>query len=160
MTINTIISVADYYGTKGARELAHRVKNNDVAAIATMARSMTAVAIEHLPANSVLIPMPSHTGHATNTLLLAEQISQITGFPVLGIVKGKERQPWYEMKLKGSTAKTITNDFFGFHLFGDTGALTPVIVDIVFDSGKTASAIAHLFTKQAIFLIYARVHNK
>jgi predicted amidophosphoribosyltransferase len=157
MITNTIISVADYYGTTGARELVHRVKNNDVEAIAIVARAMAEVAIECLHAGSVLIPVPSHTGHATNTLLLAELISQLTGCPVLDIVKGRKRIPWYTLKHKGLTTKNITGDFFGFRLIDDTKTNIPIIPDAVFDTGSTANAIAKLFSKPFIIFAYARV---
>ncbi|MCJ8274836.1 MAG: hypothetical protein MJK04_36220 [Psychrosphaera sp.] len=155
MTTNTIISVADYYGTKGARELVHRVKNNDVEAIAIMARAMAVVAIERLPAGSVLIPVPSHSGHATNTLQLAEQISLLTAFPVRDIVKGQEREPWYTLKHQGVMA--VTAEYFGFYLVGNTSFHTLVLIDSVFDTGRTTNAILEQMHKQVITIVYAVV---
>ncbi|NQZ06720.1 MAG: hypothetical protein HRT35_06110 [Algicola sp.] len=155
MTTNTIISVADYYGTKGARELVHRVKNNDVEAIAIMARVMAEIALERLPADSVLIPVPSHTGHATNTLQLAAQIALLTGFPVLDIVRGRMRNSWYTLKQNGVTASRITDAFFGFYLVDVIKHKTPVIVDNVFDTGQTIVTISKLFCQPIIVLTYA-----
>jgi predicted amidophosphoribosyltransferase len=160
MTTNTIISVADYYGTKGASELVHRVKNNDVAAIEIMARAMAVVAMEYLPVDSVLIPVPSHTGHATNTLRLAEQISQLTGLQVLDIVKGKKREPWYALKQQNNLEKVITYEFFGFYLTDYTNDNEPVIVDTVRDTGCTINTIIKLFDKRPTTLIYAAVQKQ
>lgn len=157
MTTNSIISVADYYGTKGARELVHRVKNNDVEAIAIMARALAVVALARLPADSVLVPVPSHTGHATNTLQLAKQISQLTGLPVLDIVKGRKRAPWYTLKLDALVEMDGSNQFFGFHLISDIKPYNPVIVDTVIDTGLTTKAIVKLFNKAALILTYGQV---
>jgi hypothetical protein len=129
MTANTIISVADYYGTAGARELVHRVKNNDVEAIAIMARAMAKVAIEHLPTGNVLIPVPSHTRRATNTLQLSEQISQLTGLPVLDIIEGRKRAPWYKLKQREITIIHLSDDYFDFQLNAST---PPPQVPVIF----------------------------
>ena len=157
MTTNTIISVADYYGTKGARELVHRVKNNDVEAIAIMARAMAAVAIERLPADCILIPVPSHTGRASNTLDLAKQISALTGFPVFDIINGSHRDTWYSVKQQGVSAMDITTEFFDFKLLHEIAPHKAIIIDMVFDTGCTIAAISKLFNRPITILIYAKV---
>jgi hypothetical protein len=101
--------------------------------------------------------VPSHTGNATNTLQLAEQISQLAGFSVLDIVKGRKREPWYTLKQKEFTAIDITDEFFDFYLIGDTKTRTPVIIDTVFDIGRTTAVISKLFHTPVVILIHARV---
>jgi predicted amidophosphoribosyltransferase len=105
----------------------------------------------------LLVPVPSQTGHATNTLQLAKQISQLTGLPVLDIVKGRKRASWYTLKLDALVGIDGTNKFFGFHLISDIKPYNPVIVDTVIDTGLTINAITKLFNKTALILTYGQV---
>ena len=89
--------------------------------------------------SSVLFPMPSHLGFATDTLGICNEISSLTGIPVVNALRGKERESMYHLKQNGIVIPDPS--FFGFHLVVDIPAdLTPVIVDNVIATGLTMNA--------------------
>ena len=99
-----------------------------------------------LPPDSVLIPIPSHTGHATATLSLAKQLAKLSGLPMANIIKGNNREPLYTIK---QNAQSIPPEFFGFYSTATISNKTPVLIDSVFDTGQTALNAARLFTAQS-----------
>jgi predicted amidophosphoribosyltransferase len=151
------ISLADYYSTIGARVLAHRVKENHLYSVLKMARGMAKKAATEWSQNCVLIPVPSSHGYATNTRLMALVISEIAVIPMLNIVRGRARERLYDAKIKGG--RGITKEFFGFHLVGSAGIRTPVLIDSVFDTGRTTQAVAGLFHKPVIIFTHSRVQH-
>ena len=149
-----MLSTANYYKDKGVRDVCHGLKGGDSAAINVMAQHM-ATYVRMLPPDSILIPVPSRTGHATYTLLLAEYISRLTGVPVIDIIKGKDRESLYALKLEG---QKVNEQFFGFYRVGPIGNNTPILVDSVFDTGQTGSTASRLFkAKVPIVFTFARV---
>lgn len=128
-----ILSVADYYRTPGAKDLAHRVKNGDPDAIKQMAAEMAV----KVPGNAVLIPIPSSTGQATATKALAEEISRIMGAPVADVLSGRTRPKLYDLKEHG---KILRPEEFGYKLKADLPPGVPVLVDNVLATGTTANA--------------------
>jgi len=127
-----VISVTTY--NEKAKKLAHAVKDGDADAIDMMAKEMAAM----VPANAVLIPMPSRSGRATNMKDLAEAISKITGAPVADVLTGKKRKSLYEAKKKG---ETISADDLKMQLIGKLpNGKVPVIVDNVLATGATFKA--------------------
>ena len=83
--------------------------------------------------------MPSHLGYATDTLRLCNEISSLTGLPVMNALMGNERESLYYLKRNGEIVPDLS--FFGFHLVRDIPAgLTPVIVDNVIATGQTMKA--------------------
>ncbi len=150
-----LVAIADYYRTQGARDLCHGIKDRDTCAVTQVSKSMATYA-KALPQNSILIPIPSHTGHATTTLFLVEQISKHTGLPVADILIGRAREPLYVIKLKRQMPSA---DFFSFALkMQFAGGQIPILVDTVLDTGQTAQAAAKLFPNhQPGIFTYARV---
>lgn len=127
-----VISVTTY--NEKAKKLAHAVKDGDADAINIMAKEMAAM----VPANAVLIPMPSRSGRATNMKDLAEAISKITGAPVADVLTGKKRKSLYEAKKKG---ETISADDLKMQLIGKLpNGKVPVVVDNVLATGATFKA--------------------
>jgi predicted amidophosphoribosyltransferase len=127
-----VISVTTY--NEKAKKLAHAVKDGDADAINIMAKEMAAM----VPANAVLIPMPSRSGRATNMKDLAEAISKITGAPVADVLTGKKRKSLYEAKKKG---ETISVDDLKMQLIGKLpNGKVPVVVDNVLATGATFKA--------------------
>lgn len=125
------ISAAPYLQV---RNLAHKVKSGDAEAIKEAAQKMAPL----VPANAVLIPIPSRTGKATNMLALANAIAEATGAEVKDILTGESRESLYEMKKRGATlaledlgikaSETIPSDKI------------PIFIDNVVDTGLTAEA--------------------
>jgi len=118
----------DYYQSPGARELAHKVKVGDPAAIKKMAQDMA----KRLPDGATLVPVPSRSGTATVTRQLADEISNITGSPVADVIKGDARGSWYDAKKGGAG---VAPDF-KFKLSGEPPK-NPVLIDTVKDTGAT-----------------------
>lgn len=89
-------------------------------------------------ANSILVPVPSSAGYATDTLDLANKIYLITHVPVYDVLKGNERQSRYTRKKYG---KPLTIDEMGIKKIHDLPDNKRIILlDNVVDSGTTASA--------------------
>ena len=136
-----ILSVGGY---STYRELCHRVKTGERSSFQEAAHLMA----ERIPflLTSVLIPMPSHLGYATDTLRLCDEISILTGVPVINALRGNERESMYYLKRNG--IEVPDPSFFGFYLVRDIPAeLTPVIVDNVIATGQTMKAAIAAFTR-------------
>lgn len=137
-----------YY--RQGRWIAHRVKEGDMEAIRLAAERMAPL----VPEGSALVPIPSRLGYATATLLLAEEISRLTGAPVADILKGESRASNYESKKQGHPLKV---EDLGFRKVGDTD-LTPCFVDNVCDTGVTMAS-AFLALKRGVGLVFAMTKN-
>ena len=110
------------------------LKEGDIGAIKYAAQKMA----DLIPPNSVLVPMPSHKGYATDTLLLAKEIQKITKTPIADILKGKSRMSLYSAKKMGVP---IDSNYLGFRKVGDVpSGYNPVLIDNVVDTGLTAKS--------------------
>lgn len=133
-----LLPALDYYGTSGVRELHHALKAGDEAAAYRMAVDMA----PHVPADAVLIPMPSRTGSGGAGPLLTRYLSELTGRPVADVLRGTSRRSLYDAKRDGVDPRDID---LGLYLTGPVPAGTPVVVDNVVGSGHSArSAIGVL----------------
>lgn len=123
-----------YYYDDDNNHIAHGIKEGDIGAIKYAAQKMA----DLIPPNSVLIPMPSHKGYATDTLLLAKEIQKITKTPIADILKGKSRMSLYSAKKMGVP---IDSTYLGFKKVGDIpSGYNPVLIDNVVDTGLTAKS--------------------
>lgn len=125
----------EYYDASGLyREISHGLKTGDDNAIEVASRQMAKL----VPENSILVPVPSHTGNADCTLKLANAIAKITGSEVVDALKGRSRRSLYEMKKNG---EKIDSGYLGFHL---DKPIKPgknvVFIDNVIATGTTANA--------------------
>lgn len=148
-------SVAMYYGDKGKhRALCHAVKQNDDNAIRTMAEQMA----KHIPHRGVcLVPVPGHTGKATNILTLCNYLHDLTGAPVADCLIGNSRQPQYYAKKDGAS---LTEQELGYRQIKSLPPLkTPIIVDAVSDTGLTAKAAYHALGNRGSVMTYAVTDN-
>ncbi len=121
-----------------AVKIARAIKAGDMKVITTAAGEMA----KYVPDNAVLIPMPGHTGIVTDdtdTMLLAKELSRITGKPVINALQGNERESRYVSKSKNR--KGVTAEQMGFRQIRNLpeGAI-PVIIDNVVAVGETAKA--------------------
>jgi predicted amidophosphoribosyltransferase len=130
-----ILSVASYYHTPGARQLAHAIKRGDEAAITSAAEAMALL----VPPGAVLVPIPGRTGKATVARRLAEVIAERTGAVVADVLEGAERESLYDLKRRGVTP---TLKSLGMRRIGELPPGTPVLVDNVVATGTTAAAAA------------------
>lgn len=146
-----LISVADYYRDRTARDLAHAVKDGDADAIRKMAYQM----LPFISHETVLIPVPSRHGIATHTKSIANILASKVGGKVSDVVVGRERQSIYEVKYK---RQPIAQDFFSFRLIDRVAPGIPVILDTVVDTGTTVCAMKML-VPNAIVLTHSRVNH-
>lgn len=133
---NVIVRAVTMYNPC-TRLMAHALKDGNWSTILEAAYLMAPL----VPKNSVLIPMPSHSGSADAMLKLANAISWISGAEVLDILKGCKRKTVYDMKKNG---KKVSADDLGYY----TTASIPegkvaVVVDNVCDTGVNAIAAAN-----------------
>lgn len=141
-----------YYHDPQVRKIAHGIKNGNRQAILSAARAMTRL----LPAapRIILVPIPSRTGTATTTRLLAEEIChQHPKTEVMDVLRGRVRPSLYEEKKQGK--RDVCSAWFGFRL---TRSLPPdaevFLVDNVEATGATIKA-AMAVCGQVHGLVYA-----
>lgn len=92
-------SFGDYYDNEELRQLAHGVKEGDADSIASAAHILSAA----VPPGSVIVPMPSHTGHADSMLLVCQKIAEARNdVSVADILLCSPHRPLYETKLSGN----------------------------------------------------------
>ena len=132
-----ILALGDY---SAFREICHKVKTSYHPFVRKAASMMAALLT--LPSDGVLIPMPSHLGYATDTLDLCEELSSMTGLPVMDILRGDMRESLYN--LKSLTGEIPADVHLGFRLTRDLPVgLRPLVVDNVIGTGFTMkSALA------------------
>lgn len=120
-----------YYNTPGARELAYAAKRGDENAIASMADAMAKL----VKPTDILVPVPSRSGVATETLALANAIAEKTGAKVENALRGASRMSRYEAKKSGLE---MTKKDIGLEPASLTGNY--VLVDNVVATGMTMRA--------------------
>lgn len=124
-------SISLWYHEGYLKDLAHKIKDNDAAAIRQAAELLS----KHVHKSFCLVPIPSHLGMATNTLELCRNISEITGCSVCDALQGEARESLYQAKLEG---RDIDVSFFKV---SDTPACRKVLlVDNVIHTAKTVKA--------------------
>ena len=144
-----IRSATNYYHTPFARELSHELKHGSELAAAIMAKQMANL----IPQNCTLVPIPSRNGIATTNLMIADNLSEITGLPVVDAIRGVQRESLYDIKKRGDR---INKDFFGYFLSRAVNTNNVVLIDGVFDTGTTAHAASKLFKDMVYLVAYSR----
>lgn len=131
---NGIVPYISVKGYADIRSLAKGVKRRDPAEIKKAARLMA----EYIPDNAVLIPVPSHSGKATDMLDLANEIGRRTNSPVADVLVGVERKSQYQAKKEGSA---LTPSEIGIEQVSRLpDGKIPVFIDNVVNTGNTAKA--------------------
>lgn len=126
---------APYYSV---RWLCHDVKSGDMDAIDRAAILMH----KYVPSNSVLIPIPQHTGKAEYTLKLAKRIAQLSKSVVMDVLRIKQRNTTlYLQKKRGAD---VSNLDLGVTAVYDESiaekiksARNVILIDNAIDSGLT-----------------------
>ena len=130
--ITPFVAVDKY---RNVSSLAKRVKSRDAEAVREVAEMMKPL----IPENAVLVPVPSHTGEATDMLDVAKVLGELTGSEVADVLKGAPRASQYDTKKE--TGAAISSSDLGIRMEGQLpeGKL-PIIIDNVVDTGNTAEA--------------------
>jgi len=152
---------------KSRQEVSHRLKAGNISPIEpSMLMShelMGNIDKDHLD-KYVLVPVPSHTGKANLTLVLASAISTQTGIEVTDLLEGKEHEPFYGVKkYQGSNGLDPDKIDFGFKVKDGMQlpeGRVPILVDNVLDTGKTISDSAKVLgAKERLALVFANTDN-
>lgn len=145
------------------RNLAHDVKAGDKDAI----DKASLIMMNYVPVNSILIPIPSHTGKATYTLTLANFIAKRTKSRVLDILSCDAREMLYKQKMRGVDVGKI-NLGFRTNQSDEIGKLlhsvrNVILIDNVIDSGATyeqaKSVIKDVYGVDAWLLSLGAIEN-
>lgn len=119
------------------RELCHRVKTSSLPSLREAA-SKLAEGLD-FPADGLLIPIPSHLGFATDTLLLCNELSRLTGLPVCDVLSCSGHESLYLLKKAGFPLPDCQS--LDFRLKAQLPAgLRPLLVDNVISTGTTMKA--------------------
>jgi hypothetical protein len=129
----------DYYEAIYTRELGHRVKENDLSAIHSVAHDMATL----VGKDSVLVPIPNKYGHAHQNISLSNFIMMMNPkVKVFDIMKGAERISVYEAKKNGHP---LTEKDLGFYLTGPVPkGKRVVLIDNIIGTGLTAASALKL----------------
>ena len=143
------------YNDKDHSFIAKKIKEGDMYSVQRAAQEMA----EFVPENAVLIPMPNHYGQVnddTDTMVLAKEISEITGRPVVSALAGVERMSRYEDKKRPKSQQMKAEDL-GFRQVAEIPEGTvPYFVDNVIASGLTAKAAHQAMGNNGVTLAYAK----
>lgn len=117
------------------RKLAKKIKTRDPQVVEQVAEMMAGL----IPEDAVLVPVPSHSGVATDMLDLAEAIAKRTGSEVADVLTSAPRASQYQAKKE--SGRPLTAADMGLAMIGrlPEGKI-PVVIDNVVDSGNTAEA--------------------
>lgn len=131
--LGNILTLGEY---EFHRELCHQVKTSIQATKEAAKRMSQGI---RFPSDGILIPVPSHTGHATYTTLLCKEISALTGLPFRDALSCNEHDSLYQLKKSNSPLPHPKS--LNFHLKAEIPQkLTPILVDNVIASGTTMTA--------------------
>ena len=151
--VTPFIAVDGYRGKLD--RLAREVKHGAESAVSEAASLMAPL----IPDNAVLVPAPSHTGHATDMLLLANAISGRTGVPVADVLTGDARERQYDVKRR--TGRPLGSGVLGVRLSGDLpNDRLPVVIDNVVNSGNTAEACVKALGKGVVVTLASAVSQE
>ena len=143
------------YTSPSHQWVANAIKTGNTMAIGQAAQEMAQL----VPDNAVLVPMPNHHGQTTDdtdTVVLAEAISKITGRPVIRALAGVERESRKADKAKPKSKQMKAADL-GFRQVAEIPEGTvPYFVDNVIASGLTAEAAHRALGNNGVTLAYAK----
>lgn len=137
----------EYYDNDN-KKLCHAVKEGDPEAILRMAREIAES--EFIPSNAILIPAPDHTGRATYTLKLAEEIAVLKSVAVCDALECKPHESLYDAKYNNHEID------LEFNLIDNIPPDRPLyFVDNVISSGQTFAAAREVIGNALQPLAYA-----
>ena len=113
------------------QDLCHCLKNGDYQAIETSAYLLS----KYISKDDVVITMPSHFGHATYMLQIANLLHDKCGCKVMGILSSPYHEPWCDTKMKNGINAAMNYEFSVSNQ--DSTPNKIYIIDNVYSSGKT-----------------------
>ena len=167
----TIIGARPYYSddcTDGVRRLCHAVKDGDAEAIREAAETLS----RYVRANTVLIPIPGHTGYADYTLRLARAVQREClrdgkAVFVVDLLRCNPHESFNTLKHKGLTPDgrqlgIRMDGFLATRRFRNAVEMgfEPILVDNVIDTGTTFSACMEATGIETILCIGDTGRNK
>lgn len=117
----------DYYSDYGVREICHGVKERNQDCILEMAAYLS----KQVTSDSILVPVPQHTGRAEYTKEIADLISGWTGACVADVLGCKPHESGYRLKKRGEKYSPR------FFLRGEKPVGRVVLIDNVIATGAT-----------------------
>lgn len=131
------------------RKLAHDIKRGDIEAI----EKASLLLAEKCPSQSILIPIPQHTGKADYTLALANRLAKLTNSKVLDIIYSNPRTDTL-YSIKKQNHGVIKDYSLGFQIVRRSeierqlkSARNVILIDNVVDSGMTYTQAFNLVEK-------------
>lgn len=143
----------NYHDIGLTRAIAHRIKKEEPAAVEIAAKELS----KYIPANCVLVPMPSHNGVPADMKRLCKEIAKITNSSVIYAIQGKERERNYDVKKRGGKLTELNLEFKQVKPLPNNKDI--IIIDNVVDSGLSALAACHAL-QDGIVLAYAKTTNE
>lgn len=117
----------DYYSDYGVREICRGVKERNQDCILEMAAYLS----KQVTSESILVPIPQHTGRAEYTKEISDLISKWTGAKVADVLRCKSHEPGYILKKRGAKYSPR------FYLKGEKPVGKIVLIDNVIATGAT-----------------------
>ena len=143
------------YTSPSHQWVANAIKTGNTMAIGQAAQEMAQL----VPDNAVLVPMPNHHGQTTDdtdTVVLAEAISKITGRPVIRALAGVERESRKADKEKPKSQQMKAVDLGFRQVEKIPEGTVPYFIDNVIASGLTAEAAHRAMGNNGVTLAYAK----
>lgn len=130
------LSEANPYHEGEVREIVEGIKRKDPSSLKKAAEAMA----KAVKTGDALVPVPSHLGYAEETLALAEEISRLTGAPVVDALKSTPRSSNYEKE--GLGVLPSANTLGMFKTANVPEGRRVVLVDNLVGTGTAAAAAA------------------
>lgn len=130
------LSEANPYYEGDVREIVEGIKRKDPSSLKKAAEAMA----KAVKTGDALVPVPSHLGYAEETLALAEEISRLTGAPVVDALKSTPRSSNYEKEELGVLPSANTLGMFKTANVPEGRRV--VLVDNLVSTGTAAAAAA------------------
>ena len=150
---NMKINYQHYYSIPEIRQACHNIKlpkGNPVRQEALERMCSYFLSLGVINKDSVIIPVPQHSGMAEYTKEIAEYLAARTHARCMDILQSKPHMPRYEQKMQG---KVKPSGYFLTEREPTAGKI--FLLDNVIGTGETFLEIQKLFQRQFVPLVYA-----
>lgn len=142
----------DYYATPEVRELCHKAKLGDPAALNAIAETLSA----QIGPNDTIVPTPNRNGEPGVMGEICKQISALTNCHVWEGLVGNKRESNYAAKKRGAA---LSHHELGFTLKEPPPISALILIDTIEDTGTTLNAALSLLPN-AQSLTFASVNKE
>ena len=144
---------APYFYSGEHKDIARLIKSGNKEIINSIVNDMA----KQIPDNAVLVPMPPHEGKvtdSTDTMILAQALSEKTGAPVIVALESDYHESRYKAKAEGK--RNVNAQSMGFRQVAEIpDGMMPVFIDNMVGGGQTAMAARNAIGR-GITLAYAQ----